>query len=398
MNDENILYEKLNTESESEKNKAKGAIMCLLIAVFIFLTAGLGIISFAAKDKAFSPSENRVLAQLPKLTLSSLTDGSFMENFESWLADQFPLRDNAIRLKTEFDRITGKREENGVYIGEKDFLFDSQSAYDENKIAEKTALIDDFLQKHPDTEQMIAIIPNSSYIYSEHLPYNIKLSDQYSQIKAIYGKLNSESLIKLDATDILLKLKEKNVQLYYKTDHHWTTRSAYEVYSHIEKHWQLQDSDVKYDFYTVTDDFEGTLASTAGVHEKKDSVEVCIPQGSDGTYIVSYDSQQRKTSTLFSEEKLNEKNKYEVFLGGNFDIISIETAAENESSLLIVKDSYANCIIPMLTPHFSEIVVIDPRYMTESIDAVMSEYNFTHILFLYNLNTFLEDSALNDAL
>ncbi|MBR2417270.1 MAG: hypothetical protein IKB12_01435, partial [Clostridia bacterium] len=66
--------------------------------------------------------------------------------------------------------------------------------------------------------------------------------------------------------------------------------------------------------------------------------------------------------------------------------------------LLIIKDSYANCMIPMLTPYFSKIVVVDPRYMTDSIHGVMEEYSFSHVLFLYNLNTFLQDTSLENAM
>ena len=66
--------------------------------------------------------------------------------------------------------------------------------------------------------------------------------------------------------------------------------------------------------------------------------------------------------------------------------------------LLLFKDSYANCLIPMLTPYFSKIVVIDPRYFNDSLAAVMDETPFTHVLFVYNLNTFLEDQSLAEVL
>ena len=89
-----------------------------------------------------------------------------------------------------------------------------------------------------------------------------------------------------------------------------------------------------------------------------------------------------------------QKNQYEVFLGGNYDKVIISTAAETTASLLVFKDSYANCLLPMLTPYFSKIVVIDPRYFSDSLKGVMAETQFTHVLFLYNLNTFLGDTSL----
>ena len=144
--------------------------------------------------------------------------------------------------------------------------------------------------------------------------------------------------------------------------------------------------------------FEGTLSSKAGIHGTYDTVSVCLPRGEKESYVVNYEALGKKTASLFFEDKLKQKNCYEVFLGGNYDKISVETTAVNTKSLLIIKDSYANCMIPMLTPHFSQIVIVDPRYMTENIDAIMSEYNFSHVLFLYNLNTFLQDSTMLDVL
>lgn len=69
--------------------------------------------------------------------------------------------------------------------------------------------------------------------------------------------------------------------------------------------------------------------------------------------------------------------------------------AESERTLLILKDSYANCFVPFLTAHFREIVLVDPRYYYGNVDALMEEQEFTDVLFLYNLNTFLEDDVLH---
>ncbi|MBQ6601231.1 MAG: hypothetical protein IIX36_06275, partial [Clostridia bacterium] len=130
------------------------------------------------------------------------------------------------------------------------------------------------------------------------------------------------------------------------------------------------------------------------VHDSYDSVEICMPKKSEGTYVVNFESASQKTSSLFFSEKLSRKNHYEVFLGGNYDKVIITTVSPSENSLLLIKDSYANCMIPMLTPYFSKIVVVDPRYLTDSLSSIVKENDFTHVLFLYNLNTLLEDTSL----
>ena len=144
--------------------------------------------------------------------------------------------------------------------------------------------------------------------------------------------------------------------------------------------------------------FSGTLASSYGERKIKDVLYVCAPKKANGTYTVSYPTQGKVTASVFDTSKLEQKNQYEVFLGGNFDKIEITTTAESEDTLLLFKDSFANCLIPMLTPYFSKIVVIDPRYFSDSLGDVLEDTDFTHVLFVYNLNTFLADKSLSGVL
>lgn len=392
---ENLIYV---NEDPGEKRIHKGNVVFLCLTVcFCFIIGVGGLVNFIAKDRDFSESENRVLASFPKLTLSSIADGTFMKNFETYMSDQFVLRDKMISLKSYFDRLSGLRESNGVYIGDDGFLIEKPSKYTAKKAKAMTKSINSFMEKYPDLTKMVAISPNASYIYSEKLPTGIELHSQYSELKGILNRLEGENYSFLNVTKALKNAKEKS-DVFYRTDHHWTTRGAYAVFKAIADRWNLDRSQVKYKFLTVSSDFEGTLASKTGIHDNKDKIEICLPENSEGSYIVSYESQDKRTTSLFEPSKLQQKNKYEVFLGGNYDKVVIDTVSKSRATLLIIKDSYANCLIPMLTPYFAKIIVVDPRYMTESVHNVMDEYNISHVLFLYNLNTFLQDTSLEDAL
>lgn len=392
---ENLIYV---NEDPGEKRIHKGNVVFLCLTVcFCFIIGVGGLVNFIAKDRDFSESENRVLASFPKLTLSSIADGTFMKNFETYMSDQFVLRDRMISLKSYFDRLSGLRESNGVYIGDDGFLIEKPSKYTAKKANAMTKSINSFMEKYPDLTKMVAISPNASYIYSEKLPSGIELHSQYSELKGILNRLEGENYSFLNVTKALKNAKEKS-DVFYRTDHHWTTRGAYAVFKAIADKWNLDRKSVEYEFLTVSGDFEGTLASKTGIHDKKDKIEICLPKNSEGSYIVSYESQDKRATSLFEASKLQQKNQYEVFLGGNYDKVVIDTVSKSRATLLIIKDSYANCLIPMLTPYFAKIVVVDPRYMTDSIHTVMDEYNISHVLFLYNLNTFLQDTSLEDAL
>ena len=65
-----------------------------------------------------------------------------------------------------------------------------------------------------------------------------------------------------------------------------------------------------------------------------------------------------KISTLYDRMKLKERDAYELFLGGSHEMVNIRTTADTTDRLLLVKDSYANCLIPFLVPYFREIIAV----------------------------------------
>ena len=154
-----------------------------------------------------------------------------------------------------------------------------------------------------------------------------------------------------------------------------------------------KDSD-DYDIELVSNSFVGALSSESGYKTKKDKVKVYIPKDENDKVVVNYEEEQKKTATLYESEKLEEKDKYQVFLGGNHPLVKINTASTSGKTLLIFKDSYANSFVPFLTSHFSKIILVDPRYYYEDIDELMKSENVDEVLFLYNANTFFSDSTL----
>ena len=150
-------------------------------------------------------------------------------------------------------------------------------------------------------------------------------------------------------------------------------------------------------FYPVSDSFEGTLVSRSGYSAKADTISVYWPENQPDL-LVSYVQEQEESASLYASEKLKTRDQYGMFLNGNHPLVRIRTMAESERTLLLVKDSYANCFVPFLTSQFREIVLVDPRYYYGNLESLMTEETFTDVLFFYNLNTFLEDDVLHLAL
>lgn len=395
--DNSSNYEKELKTENMPKNRKGRLIFSGLISVFCFIIFAGGISLITGEDKAFSESENRVLATMPSLSLHTLKDGSFMKNFETYLTDQFAFRDGIIRLKTLADRAVGKTRVGDVYIGKDGYLFSVPSDFNRSRAEEMTSLLSGFAEANGESRITFMISPNSSYVYKEKLPDNLVTDDQNYIIKDIENYTQSQKVDYLNLSEVFLAVKDE-IQLFYRTDHHWTTTAAELAFRELMTRWEKSLDEVRFKSYTVSDGFQGTLSSKSGVASAEDVIEICVPENSELTYVADYENGEKKTASLFDSSKLEQKNKYEVFAGGNYGKIVIDTTSSSKDTLLIIKDSYANCMLPMFTPLFSKIIVVDPRYTEEKISAITEENTFSHILFLYNLDTLLEDTSLTEAL
>ncbi len=362
----------------------------LFLAVVVLLAA----LSLIAKDRAFSDAENRTLAQRPTLTLAGLADGSFFSGYSSYLADQFFGRDAWISLDTLGTRLTLNHQVNGIYIGRDGYLFSDPDQPDEERLADKLEAVNAFAKRHDDINIMFLVAPGSSSILTEKLPAHAPIRNQIPDIQDIQRQLDSRIQV-LDVSNALLE--HRGEEIYYRTDHHWTSLGAYYAYTSAVGRLSQGMSQPSFSVLTVADDFEGTLASQSGVHRAKDSIDVYLPQ-TDTAYYVYYPDSQTRVTSLFVSSALEEKDKYTVFFGGNHPVVEIHTTVDNGHNLLVFKDSYANSFIQFLTTYYDNIILVDPRYYYDSLSTLLTANGITDVLFLYSGDTFMTDGTLTDVL
>ena len=384
VNSKNIKSRK---KSQKKDYYVYECLSALIVTVILFAVSFLSLIG---KDREYSENENRYLTTKPQFSWSSLMDGKFMDDAEAYLSDQFLLRDKLVSLRTGIDVFFGKREINDVYIGKKHFLYEKPSEYNETRLKKTTDAMNNIRARNPGINTYIAIAPNSTEIVSAYLPSNAPVPSQTEQIKKIYGSLNGFTLI-----DLCTPLKSTNnpQDLYYRTDHHWTSAAVDIAYVEIAKKMGLDPASYQYRNLAVTDSFRGTLASSSGIFSAQDTISIPTCP-SDVMYRVTYVEEERVTTSVFDPQKLNSKSKYEVFFGGNYPEVVIESSASNEKVLMVVKDSYANSLIPLLIPHYKKIIIIDPRYYNGNIQDIIDTESVTDMLWLYNANTFLNDTSI----
>lgn len=367
--------------------KMAGIFLVFLIVAFAF--------NLFSKDKKYSESENRMLAQKPVFSMANLTSGKYMKDMEDYVTDQFFMRDKWINLKVLEDLALGKKESNGVYIGQKDYLMEIPTAPNQKALDNNLDAISNFSASHPDINTVMTLIPNAAYIYDHLIPRNAPVRDQEKDIKYVMNAV-STSLNFVDLTKTMSSHKEEDI--YYKTDHHWTTLGARYAFDALSTALGIEKPTQEYKIYPVTHSFQGTLASKSGYDKALDTIEIYVPQGVNTDCVVNFTDEGKKTASVYESAALEKKDKYEVFFGGNHTRIDISTPMEGKKNLLLFKDSYANCFIPFLVPYYRNIIVIDPRYFYDDIESLISDNEITDVLFLYNVNTFLGDNSLGDVL
>ena len=360
-----------------------------ILTLFLFL-----IINVIVPDREKSVQENRMLVTKPKFRLSSLISGDYDEKFEAYMDDQFVGRDMWRKLKVTVDRIGGSRLENGVYIGTNGQLLEQIEVADENHLAANIKAIKSFSESQSKIPVRVMLVPDAANVLNHSLPALAKPEDQ-TQMFSMVRKDLGDSVEWIDVSTELNK--HKTEKIYYKTDHHWTTLGAFYAFQAAAPSLGIEgDLSGKYVSYAVSDSFNGMLASKSGVNlGEKEQIDIYVPTEEDTDLIVDYVDEGKRSTSLYDSSKLKEKDQYTVFLGGNSSLLDIRTVSTSTKRLLLVKDSFANSFIPFLTPYYREIVVVDPRYYSGTINDLMDSYRISEVLFLYSGNTFFKDNNIS---
>ncbi|MGN0621954.1 MAG: DHHW family protein [Porcipelethomonas sp.] len=373
------------------RRKTKTAVLFLII---IF---ALPIILIFSKKEYFSPEENRSLEKFPEVSAENIRDKSFMDDVESYLSDHFPARLGFVRTKMNAERIAGKNCINGIYITD-ERLIERISEPDSEATENSVGAINNFAEKCS-ADVFVSVVPTSAGIYREETGRFSPQLNQHAVITDIYKRFSSD----VTAIDVFNPLSAASDEyIYYRNDHHWTSRGAYIAYkSIIAKLGFSAVSEDYYDIEHVTDDFKGTFYSKClydGV--KADVIDIySCKNGFEAESVVMNDGAgETVADDIYFREFLSGNDKYCVFLGENRAFTDIKTNTENGKSIMVIKDSYANSFVPFLVQHYSRITVIDPRYVKGSLEDFADPDEYDQILFLYNASTFSTDKNLRSLL
>lgn len=295
-----------------------------------------------------------------------------------------------IKVKSSIDLIAFNKDNNDVFLGKDGYLIENFVPNNNHEINKTVESINKFSIKNKKLNTYLAIIPNSVSILENKLPNYSPVKNQKSYIDEFTKKLNN-NIKYINTFDTLKKVSDKYI--YYKTDKHWTSLGAYTTFLKLQED-MLLSSDTYYDVKKISNNFTGNLCSQSGfTSNNSDDINVYLPSNTNIDFVVNYNNKVKK-STLYNTSKLDSQDKYSVFLNGDHPIVEINTTTNTPRQLLLIKDSYANSMVPYLLDSYSKIIIIDPKYYSNDLYDLINDNKFTDVLFLYNANTFFKDTSL----
>ena len=347
-------------------------------AAFLFLS-----------DKDFSATENRMLAQVPELSAESLFNGSYTKKLSDFFSDQFPLRNSLLSLNSSYELGLGKLESNGVMFAQNKNLI-KRLEYAELDILKSNLSGIDAIRvtaKGYGVDSVFFCAPRAADVLEHFCPTPFASGEKEWALTEQHNALSATELLKAKA--------ESGEYVFYKTDHHWTTLGAYYAYRELGNalgYTPYRLSDFKPE--TVSESFFGTSYSSS-LFPTATPDKITAMRYDDDSEIMVSDLSTGKILPLYDTSALAGSSQYDFFLGGNKAHLRIESGGKPR--LIVIKDSFANSLIPFLTRHY-DIDLIDPRYLRQPLEDILvplyRQKEKPTLLLLFGIDTLTGDTGL----
>ena len=359
-----------------------------LSGLFCAFLGGVLLVSTLLPDRDFSPLENRYLQKAPAFSLDALHNGDFVEEAEAYAADHIVGRDFWVALKAWCERLSGKQESNGSYLAAGESLINRLDVPDMDQLYKNIGHLDK-LVGNVDVPVHFGLIPSAAHIWADRLPAGAPTADEQAIINDLYGRTDA---LTVDLSSVLAEHSGEDI--YYRTDHHWTSLGAYYGYVALMNAMGLPPVSLSdYQKTTVSEEFYGTIFSSSGVRwVTPDVIDIYVPEA--GKEVTSYFTDKAEPGELYVEKFLGEKDKYSYFLGGNQPLCVIKGQNTDAPKVLVVRDSYADSLAPFLSESFSEVHLFDLRYNRTSLASYVEENGIDQVVVLYSISNFATDNNL----
>ena len=332
----------------------------------------LAVFAWVRPADAISESERRPLNQFPELNAQTIFNGSFMEKFEDYTLDQFPLRDAFRTLKANIQlKLFGQKDNNNIYVADGyaaqlEYPYDAASI--DRALSRFQYVYDNYLT---DCNVFMTVVPDKGYYLAEENGYPAM------DYEAMFADLQSGMPWAefIDLTDSL------NLDSYYRTDTHWRQEAILPAAEKIAE--ALGVTVGEFTEKNLNTPFYGVYCGQSALNLKPDEIRVMEADWMADCKV--YDAESGIWGDIYDLPKLEGQDPYEVYLSGSRSLLTIENPnAESDRELIIFRDSFGSSVAPLLVQDYAKVTLVDIRYMSPTILGNFIEFGGQDVLFLYS--------------
>ena len=354
--------------------KKQNIVAAVLFCGFL-LTMAAG---YLLPKSQFSEMEKRYLAEPPRLTWENLFSGEWGRQAETYLTDHVPGRNLYVGIHAYLELLAGRQQLKDIWLAEGKLL-EAPVALDDQAVSRNMKAINAFADNLGQKVHLM-VVPSAGWAAG------VEGYRDEDTLQAIYNAAG-EAVAAVPVEEIFREKPE----LYYNTDHHWTSRGAYYAYGALMDAVDREPRAEEAFTVSATGNFRGSTYSRSALWlTPGETIELW--KGSDGLTVTNGEAAGVHDG-VFYPERLEEADKYTVFLDGNHSIVRIQNP-EKQGKLLVIRDSYSNCLGGFLAESYGEVVLVDLRYYRQAISELVRQEGFDDILVCYSCANFLTDTNL----
>lgn len=348
----------------------------ICMTAVVLLWAALTAFAWFAPAKELSEAERRPLEQMPEITMDSVLSGSFMEDFESYSLDQFPLRDTFRRIKSlvHFYGLN-QSDNNDIYIVD-GYAVKQEYPMNVDSIHHAADRFTHVYEKYlADSDVYMAIVPDKGQY----------LAEESGHLTLHFGKLNTILRDKMPwATHIDLYGSLDHGD-YYRTDIHWRQENLFEAAEVLCQAMGVTAPDpADYTRTALERPFYGVYYGQAA-----------LPMEPETMYLMEsdllkecrvYDHESGKYTDIYNMEKLTSRDLYDVFLSGSRSLLTIENPnGATDRELILFRDSFGSAMAPLILQDYAKVTLVDIRYVQIDVLDRFLDFHGQDVLFLYSV-------------
>lgn len=444
----NPPHKKRLTKREYMQRKAQRFSKTIGVSLLSGVVIVVAAVLLIAPRSMISYEENRLLAEKPKFSLTSLLDGSYTSGWSEYYNDTVPFRSKLKKTISAMMQWTGvQSEEDTVFFGnvsqvkEKTTTPVATTESVETTVAVAAAGNDETNTEPAVTTTVVTTTedPNDEpaaeigegiildhkravcvyggsfsvgqdyaetlnayqqdlgsdvQVYSLVAPTAVSyyLPEEYAN----YTASETENIDNINSylngvkpVDVYNALKPHTAEaIYARTDHHWLPLGAYYAAEAFAKVADVPFASLS-DYDTATKkDYVGsmyTYTESAVLLDNPEEFTYYIPKNKyKTTYYSTSFTDPTEGDLLMNLDGYDNSMYYLVFMGGDDKITHVETDCKNGRTLVIFKDSYGNALVPCLTSSFENIYVCDMRYFELNAIDFCKQVGCTDLLFAMN--------------